>query len=194
MNSRLGYEPSAIRSFRMKPSIIAMLELTAKRSRNTQSTIVSEAIVHFFKRDVLKPGFSGLTINQRAITLFLDKMANNDEIAGLGRILANMDLPLIFDLLDLEPGADSLLKFLEEIPSGTWNWFKFETGGHNSHLVLYHGLGSNWSHFLSGYVLEAFRIVHLNASTVVSENRVRIELSDVFRGRVSLRLQVRQPL
>jgi hypothetical protein len=182
-NSAEDHERTVMRSFRLRSTLNNQLGKAARKTKVTESSIVSAALVNFLNQEILKPGFVTLTVNQRALRLFLDESENSDSITLMGRNLARMDFPVLFDLLDFESSASSLLRFLEEIAGGRWNWFKFESREQNSQIILYHNYGQKWSDFLNGYVREAFgEIIGVKISTSISENRLRIQILEPPRA------------
>jgi hypothetical protein len=167
---------TVIKSIRVDSSLEKRLAAVSRKRKITESAYVSGALRRELAIEPLSPAFDGITIERDAFRSMIEP-ANREAIDLLGAEVARRDIPLVFDLLDLQFQKQSILAFLGDISADCWHWFKIGLNPEGeTRVVLYHQFGMNWSIFLKSFIVEAFALVSEEPPRItVSETLVKVD-------------------
>lgn len=169
---------TVIKSIRVDSSLERRLAMVSKKRRVTESAYVSAALRKELATEPLSPAFDGITIERDAFRSIM-QLADREAIDMLGAEVAKRDVPLAFDLLDLQLQKQSIWIVLSDVAADSWHWFKIGLNSKGeTRVVLYHQFGMNWSLFLKSFLIETFALVSDAPPRItVTETLVKINLA-----------------
>jgi hypothetical protein len=174
----LRNKESVIRSFRLDNNTATLLLQLARRKQTSENAIVLDLIQKHLQAEPLSNLFQGITVSKGLFQLILGQ-TNRDGIEIAGSEIARKELPLVFEILQLERGIQPFVRFLKTVLCDICHWFAVAESSKKDELLLIHDLGIRWSLFLKSFLAAAVDSeLHQHMDLTFSENVVKIRFAD----------------
>lgn len=161
------------KTFRFDITLLEKLDEAAKRARVTENAFVSATLEERLEIDPLIPAFRLIRLSSRVFQSILGT-ANTDALEAGAADTAQKNFPLIIELFAASGRNLDFREFIVDIMGKSCQWFEVEGNEIRNHrgITLRHSYGLKWSKYIKTYLL--------TAHSIISKDKIRIEITDQF--------------
>jgi hypothetical protein len=163
------------KSFRVSEGALQVLSREAERQRVSLNTFVNQLFIRYAEFHQFARRAGSMVIPRDSMKRILDS-SDEEALREAGRAAAASMGRAIILARDGHLSLDSIMRFTQSLADYA-NFFEMSSvlRGDRQTLTLLHGLGFNWTVFISHYLQSLFEDAGVTPSFTLSENSIVIE-------------------
>ena len=168
---------TVIKSFRLDEGALEALKQEANTQTKTLNTLTNQLVINYanFGRYLERVG--GVTLSLQTLHEFINHLTEDSAIIA-GKNLGRTSPQQLITAINGEVNVNRVIEFIHNL-SSIANWFQYtECSPMNGQLkiTLTHGMGRNWSQFLTHYLLGAFEAAGCQPTTNLADSYVTLTI------------------
>ena len=167
-----------IKSFRLDERALEALELEAVTQTISLNALANQLVLNYvnFGRHLKRVG--SMTLSQQTFHEFIRYLSEDFAISA-GKSLGKTSPQQLITAMNGEINVNRVIDFIHNL-SFIANWFQYSEcpteRGNQLKITLTHGMGRNWSQFITHYLLGAFEAAGCQPVTDVADSYVTLTI------------------
>lgn len=169
---------TVIKSFRLDEEALEVLKEEANTQTISLNTLANQLILSYanFGRYLKRVG--GMMLSQQTLGEFIHSLSEESAI-NAGKSLGKSSPQQLMTAINGEVNVNRVMELIHNL-SSIANWFQYTQfttpNGRELKITLTHGMGRNWSQFLTHYLLGAFEAAGCQPKTNVADSYVTLTI------------------